>query len=224
MNIDKVKAAIEYALHRIQTNPDMHFVAGPGTETFHLLCEAEAELTGTTLASVERRCAVDRQPAYSWRRPEMERLREERDLLRAAAMPDDLDRINGEVLAADAAAEAAAMRRRAEEATTFDEHMERSGLPIVPDAPIATDAGTAPRRVVVAHGFWIHPCADQDNGRWAVTAPACGYAVVSGIFYFSGAVRIAAALPAALVTVQPTDHLSTFGDPVAALIATRHDP
>jgi hypothetical protein len=45
--------AVQYALHRAQTDPDFHDVCCPFTQTFALLCEAEAELTGRNVEEVK---------------------------------------------------------------------------------------------------------------------------------------------------------------------------
>lgn len=50
--------AILYILNRIQDDADLYFLCGFGTETFRLLCLAEAEMTGQPVASVEERRKV----------------------------------------------------------------------------------------------------------------------------------------------------------------------
>src|ERR1700738_1826065 len=43
---DTVLGAIQYVLHRVQTDPDLEYAMGWGTESFARLCAAEAELLG----------------------------------------------------------------------------------------------------------------------------------------------------------------------------------
>lgn len=51
--------AVIYTLDRIQSDPDLHYVAGTCTETFNRLCAAEAAVTGESEEEVrERRSAL----------------------------------------------------------------------------------------------------------------------------------------------------------------------
>lgn len=63
--------ACAYILNRIQTDPDLRYYAGPFTETFHLLCAAQAECTGRPLAEIEAARAMDLQPQHRTRQPEV---------------------------------------------------------------------------------------------------------------------------------------------------------
>lgn len=74
--------AVKYILDRIQTDPDLRRVAGPMTETFHLLCVAEAEFSGARLDQVEAKRKVDLQPEYRKRRAQVLELREQLEALR----------------------------------------------------------------------------------------------------------------------------------------------
>jgi len=62
---DSVRVAILKTLSRRQTDADFGHLLGPGTETFRLLCEAEAALTGKAVEEVtEERSKT----AYCWPR------------------------------------------------------------------------------------------------------------------------------------------------------------
>lgn len=67
--------AIRYLLNRIQTDPDMYYYCGWGTESFYRLCQAEAAITGEALKVVEGRRRKDLQPEHRKREPEVEVLR-----------------------------------------------------------------------------------------------------------------------------------------------------
>lgn len=94
---DAALKAVRYVLDRAQVDPDLGYYVGPGTQAFALLCAADAEARGVPLEIVERERGEDRQPAYRWREPDVERLRRERELLRAARDADELERIDAEV-------------------------------------------------------------------------------------------------------------------------------
>lgn len=79
---DAAEKACEYILRRMQEDPDVRYYLGPGTESYRLLCVAAAEWTGMPLAEVERKCAIDCQPAHRKREPEVLRLRKEIEALR----------------------------------------------------------------------------------------------------------------------------------------------
>lgn len=72
----KLYAAAEYALDRIQTDPDVRYYCGWGTEMFHLLCVAEAAHLGLALETVEASRRVDLQPVYRKRDPRVVELQE----------------------------------------------------------------------------------------------------------------------------------------------------
>jgi hypothetical protein len=72
-------AAITYTLERAQRDPDLGYYIGPGTETFRLLCTAEAALRAKPLADVEKDRGRDLQPPHSKREPEVVELRRRRD-------------------------------------------------------------------------------------------------------------------------------------------------
>jgi hypothetical protein len=68
--------AVKYVLDRSQTDPDLGYYIGPGTQAFYLLCKAEAAHTGKPLEQVERERGRDLQPEHSKRDPEVLTLRE----------------------------------------------------------------------------------------------------------------------------------------------------
>lgn len=63
--------AVRYILDRIQTDPDLYYYAGRFTQTFYLLCAAEAEFTGKPIDDVEKYRDRDLQPEYRKRRAEV---------------------------------------------------------------------------------------------------------------------------------------------------------
>lgn len=82
--------AIQYVLSRTQTDPDLGYYLGRGSEAFRLLCVAEAALTGEGHPrEVEDRRARDLQPEYRRRRPRVilleERVQELEDRLAGEA-------------------------------------------------------------------------------------------------------------------------------------------
>ena len=74
--------AVKYILDRIQTDPDLRYYMGSMTESFRLLCLAEAEFTGKRLDQVEAERKRDLQPEYRKRRPEIVELKEKLEALR----------------------------------------------------------------------------------------------------------------------------------------------
>ncbi len=50
----KALVAVDYLLTRAQTDPDLGYQIGPGTEAFRLLCAAQAAATSVPLEEVER--------------------------------------------------------------------------------------------------------------------------------------------------------------------------
>lgn len=68
-------AAVKYILDRIQTDPDLYYYCGFGTQSFHLLTVAEAARTGRPLAEVEKERQRDLRPEHRRREPEVETLR-----------------------------------------------------------------------------------------------------------------------------------------------------
>lgn len=75
--------AVRYVLDRAQTDPNLGYYLGPGTEAFHRLCRAEALATGRAIADVERERGRDLQPAHDRREPDVLLLRRELDRYRA---------------------------------------------------------------------------------------------------------------------------------------------
>jgi hypothetical protein len=71
--------AVKYVLDRSQTDPDLGYYLGPGTQAFYLLCKAEAAHLGKPLQEVEAQRRKDLQPAHCKREPEVLRLRKELD-------------------------------------------------------------------------------------------------------------------------------------------------
>lgn len=76
-------AAVKYLLDRIQTDPDLYYYCGAGTQSFHLLTIAEALRTGRPLIEVEAERRKDLQPEHRRRDPEVEVLRRELEEARA---------------------------------------------------------------------------------------------------------------------------------------------
>lgn len=74
--------AVVYLLSRAQTDPDLGYLLGPGTESFERLCRAEAALLGEDVAAVRARRSRDLQPEHRWREPDVVVLRRERDAYR----------------------------------------------------------------------------------------------------------------------------------------------
>jgi hypothetical protein len=66
--------AVKHLLDRAQTDPDFGYLVCPLTESFALLCAAEAERTGEMVEAVRQRRSVDLQPKYRRREPEVVRL------------------------------------------------------------------------------------------------------------------------------------------------------
>jgi hypothetical protein len=54
-SVGPVLRGVDYALSRIQTDPDVRWLCGPGSQTFALLCEAEAHLRSEPVESVRER-------------------------------------------------------------------------------------------------------------------------------------------------------------------------
>lgn len=68
--------AVNYILDRIQTDPDVYYYLGPGTESFALLCAAEAARTGEPTDEVRKRRRKDLQPEYRRRQAKVVELEE----------------------------------------------------------------------------------------------------------------------------------------------------
>ena len=62
---------VTYLLDRMQSNADLYYEIGWGTQAFRLLCEAEAEATSVPVADVMRK----RQPCFDPRPPRHEEIR-----------------------------------------------------------------------------------------------------------------------------------------------------
>ncbi len=103
--------AIAYVLNRIQTDPDVGYYCGFGTEVFRLLCVAEAEITGKPAEEVEARRRRDLQPDYRWREPENVLLRREREAWREAACDDPETAIRLELAGREAIRDGLARRK-----------------------------------------------------------------------------------------------------------------
>jgi hypothetical protein len=69
--------AVKYLLDRSQENPDLGYYVGPGMQSFHLLCKAEAKYSGRELAEVEKERGRDLQHKHSKRKPEVVERRDE---------------------------------------------------------------------------------------------------------------------------------------------------
>lgn len=80
---DQLYAAVKYTLDQIQENPDLRYFAGWGTQVFYVLVRAEAAHLGGSVHDVEKARREDRQPVYRRREPEVLRLRDQIDELRA---------------------------------------------------------------------------------------------------------------------------------------------
>lgn len=81
-NEDALYGAVKYFLDRLQTDPDVYWFCGPGTQVFSLMCEAEAAHLGRDVEQVKTARMQDLQPAHRKREPEVERLRDLVDRLR----------------------------------------------------------------------------------------------------------------------------------------------
>lgn len=73
--VSAVFEAVKYTLGRIQTDPNVGYYCGVGTQVFYLLCKAEAELDGRGLADVEANRRRNLTPAHREQRPDVEILR-----------------------------------------------------------------------------------------------------------------------------------------------------
>lgn len=90
--------AVSHILDRIQSDPDVHYYCGFGTETFARLCRAEAAVTGEPEAVVRERRSKDMQPGYRSRGPEVVELRERvRELERSGDPAEVHDRVDERV-------------------------------------------------------------------------------------------------------------------------------
>lgn len=67
--------AVTHILDRIQTDPDLAYCIGDLTESFALLCAAEAARTGEGVAAVKARRGEDLQPEHRRRDAEVETLK-----------------------------------------------------------------------------------------------------------------------------------------------------
>lgn len=68
-------AAVKHALDRSQVDPDFGYYCGPFTETYELLCAAEAAHLGRPVDEIKRWRGPDLQPLYRKRDPEVLNLR-----------------------------------------------------------------------------------------------------------------------------------------------------
>ncbi len=73
---EKLYAAVKYALDRGQKDPDFGYVCGWGSQTFKLLCQAEASYLGKDVEEVERERNRDLQPEHRRREPDLVVLRQ----------------------------------------------------------------------------------------------------------------------------------------------------
>lgn len=55
MPMTRADEAVKYVLDRAQTDADLGYLIGPATQTFELLCAAEAERTGESVDVVKER-------------------------------------------------------------------------------------------------------------------------------------------------------------------------
>jgi hypothetical protein len=82
--------ACAYLLNRIQTDPDVGYYLGFGTQSFDMLCAAEAEFTGKTLEEVQELRGQDLQPAHRKREPKVLELE-----ARVEELQEKLDKLGG---------------------------------------------------------------------------------------------------------------------------------
>lgn len=73
--IRALRKAVTHVLDRSQVDPDLAWVLGPMTESFDLLCRAEALVNGEAFEAVVERRSKDLQPAHRRRRAEVQELR-----------------------------------------------------------------------------------------------------------------------------------------------------
>lgn len=73
--------AVRHVLDRAQTDPDLGYQAGPGTEAFRLLVAAEAQHLGVDADELAVERGRDLQPAYRRRRARVLELQEQNDWL-----------------------------------------------------------------------------------------------------------------------------------------------
>lgn len=73
--------AIQYLLHRTQSDPDLGYYLGPAVESWERLVRVEAELTGRPFEEVRQSRATDLQPAYARRKPDVVRLKKKLERL-----------------------------------------------------------------------------------------------------------------------------------------------
>lgn len=76
------REAVKYLLMRIQTDPNVGYYCGFGTQVFYLLCKAEAELDERQLADVEATRRANLIPAHRQQEPDVELLRRRIEELR----------------------------------------------------------------------------------------------------------------------------------------------
>jgi hypothetical protein len=69
--------AVSYLVGSQQTDPDLRYQIGPGSQAFYLLCRAEADYRGIPLKEVEADRSRDLQPHYNRREPEILALRKQ---------------------------------------------------------------------------------------------------------------------------------------------------
>lgn len=77
------KRGISYALERTQTDPDVRYYCGWGTEMFARLVDAEAAITGRDPEGVSEERRIDHQPDYRRRDPHVVVLRKQLDEMEA---------------------------------------------------------------------------------------------------------------------------------------------
>lgn len=81
--IGQLYAAVKHTLDRIQEDPNLRYYAGYSTQVFYLLVRAEAAYLGQSVEDVELARRRDMQPAYRKTEPDVVRLRDQLDALRA---------------------------------------------------------------------------------------------------------------------------------------------
>lgn len=104
-------AAVRHVLNRMQTDPDFRHLL-LDTESFHLLCVAEAARTDRPLEDVKRDRRCDLQPDYRWRPAQLPRLKRQVELYEDRLTEAERNRVDDILHDEDAADKAAALAQR----------------------------------------------------------------------------------------------------------------
>lgn len=103
--------AVRHILNRMQTDPDFRHLL-LDTESFHLLCAAEAARTDRPVEDVKRDRRLDLQPTYRWRPAQLPRLRRQVELYEERLTCKERNRIDDILHDEDEADRAAFLAQR----------------------------------------------------------------------------------------------------------------